>query len=72
MRWAQISGARLIVWSLRYPDFAWSLSQGTHFFQNLTSFGTGYFTVDPASGTGFVDTAYLDLHAGRNGDRTRA
>ena len=47
-------------------------SQGTHFFQNLTSFGTGYFTVDPASGTGFVDTAYLDLHAGRNGDRTRA
>lgn len=59
VRWAQISGARLIVESA-LPGFRVEPSQGTHFFQNLTSFGTGYFTVDPAAGNGFVDTAYLD------------
>lgn len=59
VRWAQISGARVIAESA-LPGFRIEPSQGTHFFQNLTSFGTGYFTIDPAGGNGFIDTAYID------------
>ncbi|MDE7402786.1 MAG: phosphoenolpyruvate synthase [Muribaculaceae bacterium] len=59
VRWAQIAGARLIVESAM-PGFRVEPSQGTHFFQNLTSFGTGYLTVDPKGGNGYIDTAYLD------------
>ncbi len=46
VRWPQIAGARLIVESA-LPGYHVEPSQGTHFFQNLTSFGVGYFTVDP-------------------------
>jgi len=36
-------------------------SQGTHFFQNLTSFGVGYFTVNPyIEGEGVFDEAFLN------------
>ena len=35
-------------------------SQGTHFFQNLTSFNVGYFTVNPESGDGTVDWQWLE------------
>jgi hypothetical protein len=35
-------------------------SQGTHFFQNLTSFNVGYFTVNPEIGEGYVDWDWLD------------
>ena len=35
-------------------------SQGTHFFQNLTSFNVGYFTVNPETGDGTVDWDWLD------------
>ncbi len=35
-------------------------SQGTHFFQNLTSFRVGYFTINPFSNDGFFDTDFLD------------
>ena len=35
-------------------------SQGTHFFQNLTSFGVGYFTVDSTAGNGMFNKALLD------------
>ena len=59
VKWAQIAGARLIVESA-LPGYRIEPSQGTHFFQNLTSFGVGYFTVDPSAGNGFIDTAYLD------------
>ena len=41
------------------PGFRVEPSQGTHFFQNLTSFGTGYFTVDPGAGNGYIDNEYL-------------
>lgn len=58
VRWPQIAGARLIV-ETSVPGYRVEPSQGTHFFQNLTSFGVGYFTVDDRDG-GFVDTAYLD------------
>jgi hypothetical protein len=35
-------------------------SQGTHFFQNLTSFGVGYFTINPFSGDDYYDVDYLN------------
>lgn len=35
-------------------------SQGTHFFQNLTSFGVGYFTINPFLNDGWYDVSYLD------------
>ena len=35
-------------------------SQGTHFFQNLTSFGVGYFTVDTRVAENIFDADYLD------------
>ena len=59
VRWAQIAGARLIVESA-LPGYRIEPSQGTHFFQNLTSFGVGYFTIDPTAGSGYFDSAYLD------------
>ena len=59
VRWAQIAGARLIVESA-IPGFRIEPSQGTHFFQNLTSFGTGYFTIDPSVGNGYIDMDYLE------------
>ena len=42
-----------------FKDFRVTPSQGTHFFQNLTSFNVGYFTVNPDVGDGFVDWDYL-------------
>jgi CheY-like chemotaxis protein len=56
--WEQISGARVIV-EAGFADFKVTPSQGTHFFQNLTSFDVGYFTVNPDAGDGFVDWAWL-------------
>ncbi len=59
VRWPQIAGARIIVeYAMR--GYRIEPSQGTHFFQNLTSFGVGYFTVDPAAGNGFFDEEYLN------------
>lgn len=60
VKWAHISSAKLIIESA-LPGYRIEPSQGTHFFQNLTSFGVGYFTVDPLSGDGTVfDVAFLD------------
>lgn len=59
VKWPQIAGARLIAESA-LPGYRIEPSQGTHFFQNLTSFGVGYFTVDPDGGNGFIDMDYLD------------
>ena len=42
------------------PGYRIEPSQGTHFFQNLTSFGTGYFTIDPRGGNGYADMDYLE------------
>jgi DNA-binding NarL/FixJ family response regulator len=59
--WEQISTAHVIVeTSLR--DFVVTPSQGTHFFQNLTSFRIAYLTVNPTAGGGFVDWAWLNEH----------
>ena len=45
VKWPAISAARLIVES-SLPNYRIEPSQGTHFFQNLTSFGVAYFTID--------------------------
>ena len=59
VKWSQIAGARLIAESAM-PGYRIEPSQGTHFFQNLTSFGVGYLTIDPAGGNGFIDIDYLN------------
>ncbi len=59
VKWADISGARVIV-EAAVGDYRIEPSQGTHFFQNLTSFGVGYFTVDERSESGYYDSDYLD------------
>lgn len=56
--WDQIAGARAIVES-GFKDFRVTPSQGTHFFQNLTSFQVGYFTINPSAKDGFVDWDWL-------------
>ncbi len=58
VRWDQISGAKAIVES-GFKDFAVEPSQGSHFFQNLTAFMIGYFTVNPHANQGFVDWDWL-------------
>ncbi|MDE7386113.1 MAG: phosphoenolpyruvate synthase [Muribaculaceae bacterium] len=59
VKWPDISGARLIVES-SLNNYRIEPSQGTHFFQNLTSFGVGYFTVNPCSHDGIYDIDYLN------------
>jgi CheY-like chemotaxis protein len=56
--WEQISGARVIV-ECGLKDIKVTPSQGSHFFQNLTSFRVAYFTVNPALGDGFLDWDWL-------------
>jgi CheY-like chemotaxis protein len=56
--WDEISGARVIV-EAGFRDFRVTPSQGSHFFQNLTAFQVGYFTVNPDAGEGFVDWEWL-------------
>jgi hypothetical protein len=58
IRWPQISAARLIVES-GLENYRIDPSQGTHFFQNLTSFNVGYFTINPYIKDGFYNLEYL-------------
>ncbi len=57
--WPQISSAKIIV-EAGLNDFRIDPSQGTHFFQNLTSFKVGYFTINPFMNDGFLDLEYLN------------
>jgi len=57
--WSQISSARIIVES-GLENFRVDPSQGTHFFQNLTSFKVGYLTINPFINDGFYDLNYLN------------
>lgn len=59
VKWPQIAGARLIVESA-LPGYRIEPSQGTHFFQNLTSFGVGYFTIDEPGGSGRINMELLN------------
>lgn len=59
VKWPHISNARIIV-ECGLENYRIDPSQGTHFFQNLTSFGVGYFTINPFRGDGWFDEAFLD------------
>ena len=60
VKWPHISAARVIV-EVALKNYNIDPSQGTHFFQNLTSFGVGYFTVDTnIEEGGFVNKEMLD------------
>ena len=59
VKWPHISNARVIV-ECGLENYRVDPSQGTHFFQNLTSFGVGYFTINPFKGDGWFDEGYLN------------
>jgi len=59
VKWPHISAARVIV-EAGLTNYRVDPSQGTHFFQNLTSFGVGYFTVNAYRNDGVYNQAYLD------------
>ncbi|WP_293588053.1 PEP/pyruvate-binding domain-containing protein [Prevotella sp.] len=59
VKWPHISAARVIV-EVALKNYRVDPSQGTHFFQNLTSFGVGYFTIDENRGEGFFCKSKLD------------
>ena len=59
IKWSDISEVKVIV-ECGLDNFRIEPSQGTHFFQNMTSFGVGYMTVNPYAGEGKLDFATLD------------
>lgn len=59
VRWQDISEAKAIV-ECGLEDFRVEPSQGTHFFQNITSFGVGYMTINPFMNDGKFDESTLD------------
>jgi len=59
VKWPHISAARVIV-EAGLKNYHVDPSQGTHFFQNLTSFGVGYFTVNTYTGDGVLQKSILD------------
>ncbi len=58
VKWDEISGAKAII-EAGFKDFKVTPSQGSHFFQNLTSFKIGYFTVNEWMGEGHIDWDWL-------------
>ena len=52
--WTDISAARMVV-EYGIDGFRIDPSQGTHFFQNITSLGVGYLSVDQYAGSGMID-----------------
>ena len=59
VKWPHISAARVIV-EAGLRNYHVDPSQGTHFFQNLTSFGVGYFTINTYTGDGVLQRDVLD------------
>ena len=59
VKWPNISAARIIV-EAGLTNYRVDPSQGTHFFQNLTSFGVGYFTINAFMNDGIYNQEYLD------------
>ncbi len=62
VKWQQITEARVIV-ECGLERFRVEPSQGTHFFQNVTSLGVGYLTINPFMGDGRFDAGRLDAMA---------
>ena len=59
VQWSEISEAKVII-ECGLEKFRVDPSQGSHFFQNLTSMGVGYINVNPFAGEGSLDFARLD------------
>lgn len=59
MKWPHISAARIIV-EAGLTNYRVDPSQGTHFFQNLTSFGVGYFTINSYMNDGVYNQDILN------------
>ena len=59
VKWSHISASRVIV-ETGLKNYHVDPSQGTHFFQNLTSFGVGYFTINTYTGDGIYQKDVLD------------
>ena len=65
--WSDISEAKMIV-ETAIPGFQIEPSQGTHFFQNITSLGVGYLTIDTVNRDGYInDEAMASLECIHNG-----
>jgi hypothetical protein len=58
VHWEQIAGAKAII-ETGFKDMSVEPSQGSHFFQNITSFMVGYFSVNEHKHQGFVDWEWL-------------
>ncbi len=65
VKWPNISAAKVIV-EAGLTNYRIDPSQGTHFFQNLTSFGVGYFTVNDFLGDGVYNQAFLNAQPAVN------
>jgi len=63
VQWRQVSAARVIV-ECGLPGYRIDPSQGTHFFQNITSLRVGYFTINPFLGDGSLNLEYLNAIPG--------
>jgi CheY-like chemotaxis protein len=59
VNWEQIAGARAII-ETGFKDLAVEPSQGSHFFQNITSFMIGYFHVNTQKQNGVIDFDWLN------------
>ena len=59
VKWPHISAARVIV-EAGLTNYRVDPSQGTHFFQNLTSFGVGYFTINAFMNDGIYNQEFLN------------
>ena len=69
--WSDISEARMIV-ETAIPGYQIEPSQGTHFFQNITSLGVGYLTIDTVRGDGMINDEEISaLECVQKGEYTR-
>jgi len=59
VKWSQISGVKVVV-EVSLPNMNVDPSQGSHFFQNMTSLRIGYFTIPLNSAKGFIDWPWLE------------